>query len=172
MPDNHQAATKQVSLPLDVFLARMDEDEAGYARAAAAQMDELEQQIAHFGDIDVRYGKYALYALIPFALGATTAFVRSEPFGTIYDALGPNGVIGLICILPAVCLVYALKVRDRTSADLRMLELNRQHFVPYRGYYFPSARHDGAGRVVEIDEPPRDFRRFSRYDYVRPGRIW
>lgn len=165
-------APEKQTLPLGVFLARMDEQEAEYARTAATRMDELERQIAHFDDVDVRYAKYSLWALIPFTIGALTAFVRSEPFGTIYSLIGPMGVVALICGLPAVGLTYALKVRDRTTADQQMLELNRQYFVPYGGYYFPGIGGSGTGRVIEIDEPAPFYRRYSRYDHIRPGRLW
>ena len=166
------SASAQQSLPLDVFLARMDDDEAGHARVAASEIDELGRKVAHLSDVEIGYAPYAKAAAVAFVIGAAIALVRYEPMLTAYRVLGPMVVVFLIGALPIIGMVYALHVRERTIADNRMIELNRQFFVPYGGFYFPPTENANAGRVVEIPERPPEHRRYSRYDDIRPGRIW
>lgn len=160
------------TLPLNVFVARMDESEAELARNAAEEIDTLNREVRHLNDVELGYLPYAKWSAVAFVIGASAALIRVEPIKVIYDVIGPMGAILLMAFLPGVGLFYALQVRHRTAADLKILELNRQYFAPYGGYYFPAENGIGGGRVVEIDEPKPYFRRYSRYDYVRPGRLW
>ena len=166
------AGDQRQHLPLEVFLARMEDAEAGQARVAAAEIDDLGRRVGHLEGAESRYTPYALVAAVAFVIGALIVLVRTEPMVSAYALLGPMGVLALIVALPIIGAVYALHVRERTIADNRMIELNRQYFVPYGGFYFPPGKSAAAGRVVEIPDRPPEKRPFSRYDDIRPGRIW
>jgi hypothetical protein len=83
----------------------------------------------------------------------------------------------LLAALPAIALAYSSAVAPRTRADRAAERLNRAHFLPHGGLYFPAgARAAAVVRVrwtppppePPISKVPRDPR---KRDY-RPGRIW
>ncbi|MEM9028454.1 MAG: hypothetical protein AAGC70_08805 [Pseudomonadota bacterium] len=160
------------SLTLDAFIARLSDEDAGHARVAASQMDALEKRVAHLAEVDAKFARWAVWTLVAFVVGAVAAVVRTWPIGLVYALIGPIGIVALMSGLPGLALVYAFRVRERTSIDNQKIELNRHHFLPHGAYYFPPETDSGQGCVVEITERPPERRRYTRYDHLRPGRIW
>lgn len=158
-------------MPLDRFLAGLDEAAAAEARVAAARIDRLALVGDRMEGIERRYLPWAAGGAVLFAIGLWLLFdPRIQP-GWLMLAL-------LLAVLPATGLGYAWAVAPRTRADRSAERLNRAHFLPHGGLYFPRGQRPAA--VVRVDwappapEPPiskvpRDPRK--KRDY-RPGRIW
>ena len=157
-------------VPLEAFLAGLDAAAAAQARVAAAEIDRLAAVGDRMEGVERRFLPFAAAGALLFAVGLWLLFdPRIQP-GWLVLAL-------LFGAFPAVALGYARAVAPRTRADRAAEELNRAHFLPHGGLYFPPSERPAA--VVRVDwtppepEPPiskvpRDPR---KRDY-RPGRIW
>lgn len=158
-------------VPLETFLAGLDEEAAARARVAAAEIDRLALVGDRMEGIERRYLPWAAAGAILFLIGIWVLFdPRFAPDWPLMAAL--------IAPLPVVASCYAWAVAPRTRADGAADELNRAHFLPHGGLYFPPGERPAA--VVRVDwtppppEPPisqvpRDPRKKRNY---RPGRIW
>jgi hypothetical protein len=156
---------------LERFLAGLDAAAAAEARGAAAEIDRLALVGDRMEGIERRYLPWAAGGAVLFLIGL---WLLVDP------RLHPGGLaLGvLFAVLPATGLAYAWAVAPRTRADRAAEKLNRAHFLPHGGLYFPPG--PGPAAVVRVDwappppEPPiskvpRDPRK--KRDY-RPGRIW
>jgi hypothetical protein len=162
------AAGERVAL--ERFLAGLDARAAAEARVAAAEIDRLALVGDRMEGIERRYLPWAAGGALMFAIGVWLLFDPRVQPGWLTLAL-------LLGALPAVAVAYAWAVAPRTRADRATERLNRAHFLPHGGLYFPPGARPAA--VVRVDwtplppEPPiskvpRDPR---KRDY-RPGRIW
>jgi hypothetical protein len=157
-------------LPLQRFLAGLDAPAAAEARAAAAQIDRLALIGDRMEGIERRFLPWAAAGAVLFGIGLWLLFdPRIQP-GRLVLAV-------LLAALPAVACRYAWAVRPRTRADHAVERLNRAHFLPHGGLYFPPGRNPAA--VVRVDwtppepEPPISrVPRDPRKRAYRPGRIW
>ena len=125
---------------LDDFLARLDETAAAEARVAAARIDELARVGDAMEGIERRF--------MPWFIGSGVLFVVS-----LYLFFSPGIVPRLVTILcmgalPAVSVIYGLRVMPRSRADRAAEELNVAHFLPYGGLYFPPG--DNPACVVRV----------------------
>ena len=142
-------------------------------RASAAEIDRLTRETAHLDGIEQRY--------VPWAIGAGVLFILGLSF-FLYPALLDDTVLAspwtiLICLgaLPAVGIHYSRKVLPRSQTDSAIDQLNRMHFAPLGGLYFPAG--DAAACVVITGPAPektegqqaRDERRQHR---ERVGPFW
>ena len=164
----HSAAGERV--PLERFLGGLDRPSAAEARIAAAEIDRLALIGDRMEGIERRYLPWAAAGALLFGTGLWLLFdPRTQPAWL--------GLALLLGMLPAVACRYAWAVWPRTRADGAAERLNRAHFLPHGGLYFPRGQRPAA--VVRVDwtppepEPsisqaPRDPR---KRDY-RAGRIW
>lgn len=155
---------------LEAFLAGLGEADAAEARVAAAEIDRLARTGDAMHGVERRYAPWAAGAAVLFAIGL---WLLVDPRVMI----GRLPLAALLSALPAVAILYARAVAPRTRADKAAEALNRRHFLPHGGLYFPPGEREAA--VVRVDwtppEPelpiskaPRDPRKRE----VRPGRIW
>lgn len=156
-------------LALDDFLAGLEETEAARARVAAAEIDRLARVGDRMQGIERRF-------LWPAAIGAALFVIGL--WILFHPALGAGlAMAACLAVLPAVGCVYAWRVGPRTRADRAAEALNRTHFLPHGGLYFPAGERPAA--VVRVDwtppepEPPiGEVPRDPRKREHRPGRIW
>jgi hypothetical protein len=162
------AAGERVSL--ETFLAGLDAAAAAEARVAATEIDRLALVGDRMEGIERRYLPWAAAGAVLFASGLWLLFDPRFAPGWL-----PLSV--LLAVLPAVAFRYALAVRPRTRADHAAEKLNRRHFLPHGGLYFPPGERPATVVRVSwappepeppISKVPRDPR---KRDY-RPGRIW
>ena len=157
-------------IDLEAFLAGLDEGAAAEARVAAAEIDRL----ARIGDgmegVERRWLPWAAIAAALFVIGL---WLLVDPRLTV--AWLPLAL--LLSALPGVMLGYVWTVAPRTRADRAAESLNRRHFLPHGGRYFPPGERPAA--VVRVDwappepEPPiSQVPRDPRKREYRAGRIW
>ncbi len=149
-----------------------NEHEAEEAQRAARKMDVLERSIDDIRDLEERFRPLVIGAAIAFAIGATIILFPHEWTFAVYRTIGPFGVVALLSGLPLLAAAYTVRVRKRSIVDLNKIALNRKHFVPHGGYYFPSETPDEMGHVIRMTFRPPEKRRWTKWDYVRPGRLW
>jgi len=146
-------------------------EKAGHASAAAARIDELARVGKAFEGIERRFLPWAIGSAALFIIGIALIFVP----GTAGRAVLP------ICLaaLPAVAIAYVWRTSDRTRADNEIEALNREHFAPEGGLYFPAGERPAcvvrvppvAPAPVHTDDTPRALRD-PRKRSVNPGRLW
>ena len=160
-------ARERVSL--DAFLAPLSDEDAGAARAAAARIDDLARVGAAIEGIERRF--------LPWAIGGAVLFVLGL-WLLIHPGVLPGPVMTLsLAALPGVAATYAWRVRDRTKADNAAEALNREHFLPHGGLYFPADERGACVVRVDYTPPPPELPlsqapRDPRKKAVRAGRIW
>jgi hypothetical protein len=162
------AAGERVSL--DAFLAGLDGAAAAEAGVAAAEIDRLALVGERMQGVERRYLPWAALGALLFGIG-------------LWMLVDPRGQPGwptlglLLAVLPATAIGYARAVRPRTRADQAAEHLNRAHFLPHGGLYFPPGERTAAVVRVAwsppepeppISQAPRDPRKRA----LRPGRIW
>ena len=156
-------------VPLEDFLRDLSADDAAEVRIAATRIDEFARVGNALGGIEERFRPYAISAGGLFVLGLVLFFLP--------DLI--NRWLSFACLiaLPALCAVYAWKTRERTWADSDIDKLNKAHFLPLGGIYFPAS--DTPAGVIRVDytppppEPapgsyPKDPRKPENY----PGNRW
>lgn len=117
---------------------------------AASQIDRLGRVGAGMEGIERRYLPWAAAGAIMFVIGLVLflwpGLMRLVP------ALASFWTI-MVCliVLPCVAVHYALTVMPRSRADAEIDTLNRAHFVPLGGLYFPEG--EKAACVITIDPP-------------------
>ena len=157
-------------VPLERFLAGLDEAAAAEARVAAAEIDRLALVGDRMEGIERRFLPWAALGAVLFGIGLWLLFdPRVHP--------GWLTLAALLGTLPGVAVGYSWAVGPRTRADRAAEKLNRAHFLPHGGLYFP--RGDRPAVVVRVDwtppepEPPiSKAPRDPRKRDLRPGRIW
>jgi hypothetical protein len=155
---------------LETFLAGLDEGAAAEARVAAAEIDRLARVGDGMEGIERRYAPWAAIGAALFTAGLWLLFDPRITAGWLPLAL-------MLSLLPAVALLYTRAVAPRTRADRAAEALNRRHFLPHGGLYFPPG--DRPAAVVRVDwappepEPPiTQVPRDPRKREYRAGRIW
>ena len=161
---------------LDTFLSARDEMAAAELRAIAARMDELARVGDALDGIEKRFLPWAAMTGLFFLLGLLTFISPSlfllVPWPTNYWLL-------VVCLagLPVVCTVYALRVMPRSRADAEIESLNREHFLPHGGMYFPPGERPASIVLVEWtppapERPLREAPRDPRKQKPKPGMMW
>lgn len=159
----------QERIPLETFIGDLDDATTAELRVAASKIDDLARAGSGLADVERRY--------LPAFIAAGALFLLG-----LYLFLNSGLVAGWIlalCLmaLPAVSIAYAWRVQPRTRADNAAQDLNKAHFLPRGGLYFP----DGADGpcVVRVDwtPPPADLEPQSKYKDPRkrenhPGLRW
>lgn len=125
------------------FLSGLDDASAAEARAAAARIDELARAGRALEGIESRFLAAAGVAAGMFVVGL---WLFANP-GSASPALT------VVCLagLPAVAVLYALRVMPRTRADRAAEDQNRRHFLPHGGLYFAAGENPAC--VVRV--PPQ-----------------
>lgn len=165
--------TKPEQVSLQAFVGSFgNEDAADEARRAAHKMDVLERSIDDIRDLEERFRPLVIGAAIAFAIGAVIILVPHRWTFAAYQLIGSFGVVALLSGLPLLGAAYTVRVRKRSIVDLNKIALNRKHFVPHGGYYFPSEAPGGAGHVIRMTFRKPERRRWTKWDYVKPGRLW
>lgn len=99
-------------------------------------------------------------AYLPWAAGAAILFVVGIVLFFSPGLLGFGGIWPILfCLiaLPAVAVHFALRVMPRSRADAQIETLNRAHFLPLGGIYFPESETPAGVVLVEWrPEPPPD----------------
>lgn len=158
---------ENVALP--TFLGRLGDEDAAAARVAAAEIDRLARVGDAMDGIERRFLPWFLAASVAFAAGLWLFF---QP-GLVNRWL----VVGCLASLPGVAGLYVWRVHPRTRADRAAEALNRRHFLPHGGLYFPPGERPACVVLVDwtppapeptLAEAPPDPRKRS----VKPGRIW
>ena len=131
---------------LETFLRDLTEEEAAQARTAAAKIDDLARVGHALGAIEDRFKRYAIGAGIVFVIGLVLFFMPTLV----------NRWVAFFCLsaLPGLCAVYAWKTRERTWADSDIEKLNKRHFLPHQGLYFPRSETPAGVVRVEYTPPP------------------
>lgn len=154
---------------LAAFLARLPDEDAAAARAAAAQIDAFERQIGPPGWIERN--------LLVLGTGAALLFV----LGLVGFFLGLQGLVSLgtvvlpLSAMPVLVLAYLLSVRGRTRLDDAKMALNEKHFLGHGGIYFGAPA--GEGKVLRVKRPTAgepDLRSKiqAQYDAAAKRRLW
>ncbi|MEM7189952.1 MAG: hypothetical protein AAF439_10105 [Pseudomonadota bacterium] len=137
---------------------------------AARKIDRLGEVGQRMEGIDARFRNWALGAGVLFLIGLALFFDPRLGAGL---PLSPM-LIALLFIgaLPVVAVIYALRVMPRSRADNEIDALNRTHFLPYGGIYFPAG--DAPARVIRVDwtPPPEPKHKDPRKAQERAGRSW
>lgn len=169
-----QRSGKDAAMPeritLADFVADLPDETAAETRAAAARIDELVRVGAAMEGVEARFRRPAIAAAVLLVIGLLLFF---NP-----DLANRWIMVACLAALPVVAIVYARQVMDRSRADARIEDLNRAHFLPHGGFYFPPG--NGPALVVRVDykaperelplsEAPRDPRK--RRD-TGPERLW
>jgi len=159
------------TVALDTFLARVPEDDAAAARAAAAQIDALERQIGPPGWIERNLMPLGSIAGGLFVLGLTGFFLGMQ------GVVGLGTVVLLISAMPILVLAYLLSIRGQTRLDDAKMALNEKHFLGHGGIYFGAAGGNGAGKVLLVkrptaEEPDLRSKIQAQYDAAAKRRLW
>ena len=94
-------------------------------------------------------------AYLPWAVGAGFLFIVGIVWILIPAWIGVDSIWPvLLCLLalPAVGAHYAWRVMPRSQADAEIETLNRVHFLPLGGIYFPAS--DSAAGVIPVEWTP------------------
>lgn len=142
-------------------------------RATAAEIDRLARRTAHLDGIEHQYVPWAAGGAVLFILGLAVIVYPALLEGT--PLASPWTILICLGALPGVGIHYARRVLPRSQSDTAIDELNRMHFAPLGGLYFPAAERPAA--VIVIGPPPdrtegdaaRDERRRHR---ERVGPFW
>lgn len=136
-------------------------------RQITAEIDRLAASVQHLDDADRRYVPWALAGAGLFAIGLGLIFAPSLlqiwPFNHL------TWTIPLcLAVLPVVAVHFALRVMPRSRVDTEIDALNRKHFLPHGGLYFPPGPGPGCVMLVDMAnhraadsdiDPRREIRR-------------
>lgn len=154
---------------LEVFLADLPPDTSAEVKTAAAKINDFARVGNAMGNVEERFKPYAIGAGVLFLLGLVLFFLP--------DLV--NRWFSFLCLiaLPGLCAVYAFKTRRRTWADKDIEDLNKKHFLPHGGIYFP--RSDTPAGVIRVDytapppePPPGTYPKDPRKPENHPGTRW
>ena len=140
------------------------------AREAAAKIERLADIGRAMEGVDKRFATWGLIAGVFFIIGVWAFFDRSLVAGLPIAPLLTSTLC--LCVLPAVAGTYAWRILPRTRADSQIDELNRAHFLPNGGLYFPADQ--GPARVIRVNwTPPVPPKHKDPRDRVnKPGQHW
>jgi len=160
-------------IKLETFLKDLPAETAAKAKAAAARIDELEHAASRIGASDKTYMRlFLLFGImfivaVGFLVSGTEMFVKGQPH--LLDVI----VLLMAGALPALVLVYALKMNERTRIDREKFEIIENYFMPHNAIYFPPEPGRQTG-IVAIAESGRGWNRKPDDDerYKKPGWYW
>ena len=159
---------------LSLNLTRLQQPDRQQLQTIAARIDQLAAPGAALEGIEKRYIPWAIGALILFLIGLVLFF------GPVFlDGVSvlKNFWVILICLgaLPALGAHFAFTIRPRTRADRQIDTLNKDHFLPHGGLYFPAGERP-AGVILVNWLPPAstnpDHLKDPRKSEEYKGRIW
>lgn len=156
---------------LETFLKTLADEDSAKARAAAGRIDELGRIAARTQGVEGKYLPWFVVSGLLLVAASLMVFGSDAVFGETRRLIGVMGLTAMAAALPVLGIVYTFHVRDRTRADREMLALNRTHFVPHGGFYFPPG-DDRPGRVVRTEPMDEAAQAKRRVERVRPGRSW
>lgn len=164
--DDHLASISDV-------LDRLERPGAEGLRGAAARIDRLGRIGIELDGIEQRILPWALGAAGLFLLGLILFFAPGLFVGM--PVLGKSWtVIFCLAALPVIGIGYAFRVMPRSRADAEIDALNRTHFVPHGGLYFPEG--DTAAGVITIPSPVKSEGQQAREERRRHrdkiGPLW
>lgn len=132
-------------------LGRMRRPGPEALRDAAQRIDRLGRAGASLDGLEQRYLPWAMGGGVLFLIGlmlmVNPGLLDHIPFLASFWTI-------LFCLgaLPAVGIHYARTVLPRSRADTEIDEINRDHFVPVGGLYFPAG--EGPACVVTLGDMP------------------
>lgn len=144
-------AELQRGIPLEAFLARLPEDAAAEARAAARKIDALEREIGPPRWLERNLVGFGLGALLLFTLGILLLAGRAAGLLRFVELFV---VVPLLAVFPALVLAYLWSVRGRTRLDHEKMGLNERYFLPHGGVYFGT--RDGTRKVIRVEPRAED----------------
>jgi len=159
-------------IPLDVFLDRLPPDQATEIREAARIMVANERSAARLRGVERDLRPFFIFGVVAFIIAMTLLLFFSEP-GSYLDTIDgawPLMIVGL-GFLPSLLAYYAIRIRNRSAADLQNFDFNKRLFLPAGAIYFPSDS-DESPQMVTLVEPDERHVRRSKYDQLKPGAIW
>lgn len=164
---------KNTLIDLEKFLAGLPDETAAKARAAAARIDELEHAAQRISRSDKTYMRLFLASGIMFVVAVVLLisgkgmFVNGEPH--LSDVI----VLLMAGSLPALILVYSVKMNERTRIDRQKFEIIENYFLPHDAIYLPPEPGKRTGTVA-ITNNSRGWRRKPEDDkkYRKPGWYW
>lgn len=131
-------------IPLDQFLQSLDPETGAELRAVAARIDAFSRTAEALSGVEQR--------LLPWAGGAAVLFLIGLWLLIHVDASLALPTALSMGALPLVAARYAWLIKPRTQADNAAQDLNRTHFLPHGGLYFPPG--EGPACVVQVDWSP------------------
>lgn len=157
-------------LPLEAFLVQLPADDAEPAREAAERMRSNEHFAAQLRGIEKELAPFFITGGVSFVIGLVAILFFAEPGGLVNRIDGAWPIVtASLAFLPVVLVIYAIRIRKRSAADMENVELNQAHFLPHGAIYFPSdaPRAEQMVTLVEIKAQPNGWR--QKYDRVRFG---
>ena len=141
---------------LSKALARLRSPGPRLLQEAAARIDQLAYKSSALDGIESKYAPWAIASAVLFLIGLVRflwpTLLDGLPFMSSFWA-----VLFCLAALPAVAAHYAWTVKPRTIADTEIETLNREHFLPLGGLYFPVGK--GPACVVTVAQAaPKDER--------------
>lgn len=167
------APMKNTLIDLEKFLADLPAETAAKARAAAARIDELEHAAQRISRADKTYMRLFLVSGVMFViavwllLGGKGMFINGQPH--LSDVI----VLLMAGALPALILVYSIKMNERTRIDRKKFEIIENYFLPHNAIYLPPGPDRQRGTVA-ITNRGRGWHRRPEDDkkYKKPGWYW
>lgn len=133
-------------------LARLQQADRQQLQTIAAEIDQLAAPGAALEGIERRYVPWLIGAAVLFIVGIIL-FLRPAFLDGAHVLT--NFWVILICLgaLPALGMHFAFAIRPRTRADRQVDALNKAHFLPHGGLYFPAGERP-AGVILVDWQPP------------------
>lgn len=164
---------RRKQIDLESFLADLPDETAAKTKAAAARIDELEHAAIRIGEADKTFMRLFLLSgvlfivAVGFLVSGNEMFVKGQPH--LLDVV----VLLMAGALPAMVLVYCLKMNERTKLDRQKFEIIENYFMPHNAIYFPPGPDRKTG-IVAIAESGRGWNRKPDDDkrYKKAGWYW
>ena len=139
---------------LNADLDRLQQPGRQELQAIAAQIDGFAAPGTAIEGIEKRYLPWGIGAAILFLLGLVMVFIPAALHHIrILNGFWPI----LVCFgaLPALGMHFAYTIRHRTRADQKIDALNKEHFLPQGGLYFPAGATPAGVVLVEWTPPEK-----------------
>src|SRR5680860_4064 len=145
---------RRKQIDLESFLADLPDETAAKTKAAAARIDELEHAAIRIGEADKTFMRLFLLSgvlfivAVGFLVSGNEMFVKGQPH--LLDVV----VLLMAGALPAMVLVYCMKMNERTKLDRQKFEIIENYFMPHNAIYFPPGpdRKTGILSLIHISE--------------------
>jgi hypothetical protein len=157
-------------LPLESFLAQLPGDDVEPAREAAERMRSNEHFASQLRGVEKELAPFFITGGVSFIIGIVAILFFADPGGLVNRIDGAWPIVtASLAFLPILLVIYAIRIRKRSAADMENAELNQEHFLPHGAIYFPSDAPGAEQMVtlVEIKPQPNGWR--QKYDRVRFG---